>query len=453
MSLAFPIAKIDKENRTVSGFATLDNPDRHGDIVLSDASKKAFERFRGNIREMHQPIAVGKVLSFNEEDYYDADSGKNYKGVFVNVYVSKGAQDTWEKVLDGTLTGFSIGGNIIEAGMEPGEEDSEEQIRVIKEYDLNELSLVDSPANPLANIFSIQKNGDKLIFKGMATEVETENVFWCGTDQIATSSSGETKNCSICGDKMETVGWVEKFDTEKPTAIKKVIDGYFKKDDAPTSSHGPNGSVESASAPLNPVIDTEDTINLYPDQNSIGTTKGKKKKKKDNKISKGGNIVDNENLEELTEDQAEEINEVVEDGDDTVVEKAAEISEVEVDDLDFTKMVTDLKDFVGEKLEKSIADTSAEAQEIRKALDAEKSDLVKRFEAVEAEKENLKKSIDEIKEIVDELKKSLTDTAHRVELVESDTAIKKSGEVDNTDLVINKSNDFWQGSFLSSENL
>jgi hypothetical protein len=33
-------------------------------------------------------------------------------GVYVSAYVSKGAQDAWEKVLDGTYSGFSIGGNI-----------------------------------------------------------------------------------------------------------------------------------------------------------------------------------------------------------------------------------------------------------------------------------------------------------------------------------------------------
>lgn len=81
-----------------------------------------------------------------------------------------------------------------------------------------------------------------------------------------------------------------------------------------------------------------------------------------------------ENLENL---EAEEINELVEESDDAEVEAAAEISEVEVDDLDFTKMVTDLKDFVGEKLEKSVEDTMANATELRKALDNEKSDLLK----------------------------------------------------------------------------
>jgi hypothetical protein len=464
MNLAFPFAKVDKENRTVSGFATLNNVDRHGDIVLSDASKKAFERFRGNLREMHQPIAVGKVLSFNEEDFYDAESGKTYKGVFVQAYISKGAQDTWEKVLDGTLTGFSIGGNIVEASFELGDDESDEEKRVIKEYDLNELSLVDSPANPLANIFSIQKSGDNLIFKGMATEVETENVFWCKSDKVATSDSNSSRNCSICGNPMETVGWIEKYDSEKSESIKKVVDGYFKKDDAPSSVHGPNGTLDSPSSPLN-VVDSSNTVNLLPDQagNNISTTKAKKKKKKNN-ISKGGSIVSNDTLEEVENDQAEEINEVVEDGDDSAVEKAVVISEVELDDSDFTKMVTDLKDFVADKLEKSLGETSVQADEILKAFNEDKlelinkfevaeSELVKKFEDAEAENLELKKSIDELKSTVDELQKSLSETTTRVNLVESDTAIKKSGEVDNTEAFVKADGWSWRGSFLGANDL
>ena len=37
LRMAFPIVKVNKEARTVSGFATLDNVDRHGDIVTADA--------------------------------------------------------------------------------------------------------------------------------------------------------------------------------------------------------------------------------------------------------------------------------------------------------------------------------------------------------------------------------------------------------------------------------
>ena len=118
MALSFPIAKVNKEKRTVSGFASLDNVDRHGDIVTADASKKAFENFRGNIREMHGPSAVGKMIDFKEDAFFDKATGKKYSGVYVTAYISKGAQDAWEKVLDGTYSGFSIGGNIVDAKME-----------------------------------------------------------------------------------------------------------------------------------------------------------------------------------------------------------------------------------------------------------------------------------------------------------------------------------------------
>jgi hypothetical protein len=59
----YPLAKVDVERRTVSGFATLDNVDKQADIVTTEASLKAFSKFRGNIREMHQPTAVGKMVS------------------------------------------------------------------------------------------------------------------------------------------------------------------------------------------------------------------------------------------------------------------------------------------------------------------------------------------------------------------------------------------------------
>ena len=62
--ISMPFAKVNKEKRTVSGWASLDNVDLHGDIVTKDASKKAFSNFRKNIREMHGPVAVGRMLDF-----------------------------------------------------------------------------------------------------------------------------------------------------------------------------------------------------------------------------------------------------------------------------------------------------------------------------------------------------------------------------------------------------
>ena len=146
ISLSVPFTKVNREKRTVSGFATLDNIDQTGDVVTSEASMKAFESFRGNIREMHTPLAVGKLVSFKPETYYDSKTGNFYNGIYVDVYVSKGAQDTWEKCLDGTLQGFSIGGKIKESDNEVNKSTGK-PVRFIKEYDLVELSIVDSPAN------------------------------------------------------------------------------------------------------------------------------------------------------------------------------------------------------------------------------------------------------------------------------------------------------------------
>jgi hypothetical protein len=228
LRLTMPIAKVDEERRIVSGFATLDNVDRQGDVLLTEASRKAFENFRGNVRLMHQPIPAGKVISFRENSFYDKESGKTYTGIFVDAYISKGAENIWQMVLDGTLTGFSIGGRIVdyENKVDDGDEDS---VRIVKEYELMELSLVDSPANQFANIFSIQKVDDEFITSGIATEVSTENVYWCESDKIAIADGADRTDCPSCRKPMHEIGWVESNDVNKNQEIGKIVDLYLTK--------------------------------------------------------------------------------------------------------------------------------------------------------------------------------------------------------------------------------
>ena len=518
--LSLPFAKVDKEKRMVSGFATLDNLDRHGDVVTADASQSAFDKFRGNLREMHQPIAVGKVLSFNTQDFYDAKSNKTFKGVYVDAYISKGAQDTWEKVLDGTLTGFSIGGNIVKASMEPGDDKADESKRVIKEYDLQELSLVDSPANPLANIFSIQKHDGKSIIKGMANDIELENIFWCKNDNIATPNATDEKNCVICNDPMDNIGWVEKNDTEKSIAIKKIVDSYLTKDDAPGPEHGPNNiAMESNSES----ISTDDTINMYPDQNPIGVTKagisvgsfvtwgssggrafGKIKKivtkgkvkipnssvslnaSKDNpiavitvykktekgfeptdvtvghkvdtlkpaknkstKIKKGGTDMTNDPDETL---EVTEVDEIATDFDDTENEEVEIVSEVSAEDLDFTKMITDLKDFFEKALNKNFEAQEELNEKIEDKLEKSADNLKNKIYEVSENYSALLEKNTALEAEITDLKKSLNDALSRINSYESETAIKKSGDVvQATETKIQKS--IWQGHFLGVSEL
>jgi len=219
--LSMPFGKVDQERRLVSGFASLDNIDKQMDIVTTEASMSAFAKFRGNIREMHQPSAVGKMISFKEEKYFDPESKKFYKGVYVSTYISKGAQDAWEKVLDGTYTGFSIGGRMNKWD-DAYDDTMEKQIRIIKDYDLIELSLVDSPANQFASIMSVEKVDGVDMIK--ADNTVLENVFYDKESGLVIVSEEETQVSPATGQEMKNIGFVEKDDLEKANMIKFLVD-------------------------------------------------------------------------------------------------------------------------------------------------------------------------------------------------------------------------------------
>lgn len=218
ITMQLPIVKVDNERRIVSGFATLDNIDSQGDIVTQEASMKAFKNFRGNIREMHQPIAAGKVVEYRPDVYVDKATGQVYNGVFVSAYISKGAQATWEKVLDGTLSGFSIGGSIVKSNHIYKEED-DRTYRKVDEYELVELSLVDNPANKFANVLFIQKSGEK-------NENDNKNtVNWCDEDGILSTGPSLETECPICNKSMKQIGSI---DEEPTTEMLKEILTKFK---------------------------------------------------------------------------------------------------------------------------------------------------------------------------------------------------------------------------------
>jgi chemotaxis protein histidine kinase CheA len=445
---------------------------------------------------MHAPIAVGKVLSFHPEDYLDRESGKTYKGIYVQAYVSKGAQDTWEKVLDGTMTGFSIGGNIVQSSFEPGDK---EENRVIKEYDLMELSLVDSPANPLASIFSIQKNIDGSSFmKGMAADTKIENVYWCKKDQIASSTIASSKDCVICGVGMDNVGWIESSETEKGLAISKVVDSYFKKDDAPSADH--SATTQDADAGT---VNSKETINLYPDQNKAKQRLRRKLKKKTIKKSdslndseyanEGGNKMADEINNDAVADAIEQIVEAAEEAIDAIVNSAtdvetpadapvadapaeaapaadapaeaapaadasadaqAEAVEKSVNNAEatepFAKMLTEMRDLFSEAVEKNSADTEAKIQKSVDTVEAARAEYMSAVEGMKKDLTDLTNNISDFFKRFEELEK-------RFGAYESDTAVQKSiGEVENSPrgTRLQKNMEFdWQGSFLGSANL
>lgn len=172
-NLSFPIDMIKKEQRIVTGIATADNVDKVGDLVDFSASLEAFKNWQGNIREMHAPIAVGKAISYKPIKI-KAEDGNEYNAIQVEAYISKGAESTWQKVLDGTLRAFSIGGKILKKELMQDKSFRGRPVSVIKEYNLGELSLVDNPANAVATIDLVKMATDGLLDYALEIEEEFE---------------------------------------------------------------------------------------------------------------------------------------------------------------------------------------------------------------------------------------------------------------------------------------
>jgi hypothetical protein len=432
INLSVPFTKVNREKRTVSGFATLDNIDQTGDVVTSESSLKAFESFRGNIREMHGSNAVGKMVSFKPETFYDPKSKEFFNGVYVDAYISKGAQDTWEKVLDGTLSGFSIGGKILESDNEVNKANGK-TVRFIKNYELIELSIVDSPANELCNILSIQKVNGQYIAKGIAVGVVTENIFYCADSDSVFISTDKTYDSPVSGKPAELIGWVESSDVNKAKEIDKILDAYkhsrFTLPETQTIAKQANaeGGNEMSDNTENVVV--EDVAVEAPAEAVAEETA----------VEDTAVVADDAAPAEAPAEA------VAEDVPAETLEKAAEVSEDKVDEPDFAKMLGDLKGFFSETLNKASEANAAQVTTIQetvetfsKSVDARISELAEQHTALSSAVNNIKNTIDGVQK--------------RVDAVESETAIKKSSDLGRSEEATTIKKSKWNGSFLGSVN-
>lgn len=131
-----PIQKVDAKKRMVWGYASTATVDLDGEVVATKAIQAALPNYMKwrNIREMHEPSAVGVTKEANVDD----------KGLYIGAHIRD--DDAWAKCQpdkDGhaVYSGFSIGGRKVrKAG------------NTITELELVEISLVDRPANPECRI-------------------------------------------------------------------------------------------------------------------------------------------------------------------------------------------------------------------------------------------------------------------------------------------------------------
>jgi outer membrane murein-binding lipoprotein Lpp len=428
LRLSMPFNKVDKERRTVSGFATLDNLDKQDDIVTTEASLKAFKKFRGNIREMHQPSAVGKMVSFKEDKYYDSDSEKMYSGVVVSAYISKGAQDAWEKVLDGTYTGFSIGGRM-NTWDDAYDEKMDKQIRIIKDYDLVELSLVDSPANQFANIVSVEKVDGVDIVKGMDTVIE--NVFWDKESGIVMVSENESEVSPTTGNQMQNIGFVEKTDNEKTSMIKFLVESAkgtsISKIDKEANPMAKTTKKETAEVVEKSDVVVED-VQVAPQADAVVETA---------EVAKSEDVA----AEAISTTEQAPVAEVTK-AEEPVVAEVAKSEEV----------VAEVKTEEVSKSDEVIVDA---VTEIKNTLTSAFSDLVATVKSLQEQVNAITKSVDAVAQDVAAAKGEFSEFGKRVDAVEADTAFRKSGDlgeiVQEQPEMVEKS--LWGGRFLKTADL
>jgi outer membrane murein-binding lipoprotein Lpp len=427
--LSMPFSKVDKERRTVSGFASLDNLDKQNDIVTPEASIKAFKKFRGNIREMHQPSAVGKMVSFKEDKYFDEETGKMYSGIYVTTYVSKGAQDAWEKVLDGTYTGFSIGGRMNKWD-DAYDEKADTQIRIIKDYDLIELSLVDSPANQFANIMSVEKVDGVDVIKGDAVETIIENVFWDKESGIVMLSENESEVSPTTGNQMQNIGFVEKTDNEKTSMIKFLV-GSAKGTDTSKIQKEENPMAKATKKTTEEIIEKTDVVvedvQVAPEAEATVETA---------EVAKSDDVA-------AEAPSSEE----------TAAPEVTEAPEVAVEEV--AKSDSVVEEVVTEEVSKSDEVVADAVTEIKNTLTTAFSDLVATVKSLQEQVNAMNKSIDAVSNDVTAAKDEFNEFGKRVDAVEADTAFRKSGDlgeiIQEQPAMVEKS--LWGGRFLKTADL
>jgi len=133
----------------ISGYASTNDVDRVGDVIVPDAWNKngGLDNFQKN-----------PIILFNHD--YDRPVGRatsikvDERGLKLEVKISKAAQDIIQLVKDGVLSAFSVGFRVKDAKY-----DSDHDIYYITEAELYETSIVSVPCNQDA-VFSLAKSFD-----------------------------------------------------------------------------------------------------------------------------------------------------------------------------------------------------------------------------------------------------------------------------------------------------
>ncbi|MGH9568777.1 MAG: hypothetical protein ACRD4F_04020, partial [Candidatus Angelobacter sp.] len=212
MHLFAQLSKIDLARHEVWGIATAEVVDKEGEIFDYQSSKPYFQSWSdeiakatdgkslGNVREMHAPSAVGKLVALEFDD--------DHKQVRVGAKIVDHL--AWQKCTLGVYTGFSIGGAYVRSWRDG--DFTRFTARPV------EISVVDNPCVPGAHFTAIKSDGTAEVRK-----------FHTAAFTSSSSSTASTNSPTQTGDQPhmpdnELAIQLEKSHTASASALAKVTE-------------------------------------------------------------------------------------------------------------------------------------------------------------------------------------------------------------------------------------
>jgi len=245
LNLFAQIAKIDESKHEVWGVATAEVVDKEGEIFDYQSSKPYFKNWSdeiakatdgkslGNVREMHEPSAVGKLVAIAFDD--------DLKQIRVGARIVDSV--AWQKCMLGVYTGFSIGGAYVKAWKDG------EYVR----FTANpvEISVVDNPCVPGAHFTAVKADGTCEVRKFSSEDASTDQAFKIGA-RHSKATRAHLDAIKACMDKMA------QSHQEAETHMNALLD-----DDAA------NSAARSASAEMQKIPDGPRSGVKTGDQNTM----------------------------------------------------------------------------------------------------------------------------------------------------------------------------------------
>jgi hypothetical protein len=273
-----------------------------------------------------------------------------------------------------------------------------------------------------------------MVYKGIATEVVTENIFYCEESDSVFMSTEKTFESPVSGKPAALIGWVESSDMNKSKEINRIL-ASFKKSrlPLPETQIAKQANVEGGNKMSDTKIDNvadapvaEAVVVEAPVAEAVAAPAA------------------DESSVNLFDKSLEVAAVATEDTSADNVEKAAEAVEVMVDEPDFAKMLGDLKGFFSETLAKASEVNAAQVTDIKTSVEAFSKNVDARILELAEKHSALSDAVSEIKGTIEGVQK-------QVDAVEGSTAIKKSSDLGGSE-VFTKSKSKWSGAFLGSVN-